>query len=197
MLPLTLLFVVGDPNPVTAEQNYLSGLHLTHKCLHFNLREISLFCFSQYFCHCFRQDIILASKSVLYADRIHEVICIDHLWLKRGVYRAEREADSAAHTLVGTLIYKAKIAYGVRTQGFINLNIFWRTQNLASGCTHIFSNDPTHSFINETPGVSFIKLCVGSHTAHTAYKCAQLNQLHVPPCTRPFLTINNKYYIIM
>ena len=33
----------------------------------------------------FRQDITLASESVLYADRIHEVICIDHLWLKRGV----------------------------------------------------------------------------------------------------------------
>ena len=72
MLLLNLLFVVGDPNPVTAEQNYFSGLHLTHKCLHFNLLEIS--------------------------DRIHEVICIDHLLLKRGVYRAEREADSAAHT---------------------------------------------------------------------------------------------------
>ena len=26
MLPLTLLFVVSDPNPVTAEQNYFSGL---------------------------------------------------------------------------------------------------------------------------------------------------------------------------
>ena len=131
MLPLTLLFVFGDPNPVTAEQNYFSGLHLTNKCLHFNLREISLFCFSQYFCHCFRQDIILAPQSVLYADRIHEVICIDHLWLKRGLYRAEREADSAAHTCRHSVIYKAKIAYGVRTQGFINLNIFWRTQNLA------------------------------------------------------------------
>ena len=53
------------------EQNYFSGLHLTHKCLHFNLREISLFCFSHSFCHCFRQDIILASESFLYADRIH------------------------------------------------------------------------------------------------------------------------------
>ena len=69
---------------VTAEQNYFSGLHFTHKCLHFRLREISLFCFSQYFCHCFRQDIILASESVLYAVRIHEVICIDHLWFKKG-----------------------------------------------------------------------------------------------------------------
>ena len=69
----------------------------------------------------------------------------------RGVYRAEREADSAAHTCRQSVIYKTKIAYGVRTQGFINLNIFWRTQNLASGRTHIFSNDPTHSFINETP----------------------------------------------
>ena len=26
----------------------------------------------------------------------------------------------------------------------------------------------------------------------SAYKCAQLNQLHVPPCTRPFLTINGQ-----
>ena len=95
MLPLTLLFAVGDPNPVTAKQNYFSGLHLTHTCLHFNLCEISPFCFPQSFCYCFRQDIILASESVLYADRIHEVICIDHLWLKRGVYRAEREADCA------------------------------------------------------------------------------------------------------
>ena len=153
MLPLTLLFVVGDPNPVTAEQNYFSGLHLTHKCLHFNLREISLFCFSQYFCHCFRQDIILASESVLYADRIHEVICVDHLCLKRGVYGAEREADSAAHTCRQSVIYKEKIAYGVRTQVFINLNIFWRTQNLAFGRAYTFSSDPTHSFINETPGV--------------------------------------------
>ena len=67
------------------------------------------------------------------------------------MYRAEREADSAAHTCRHSVIYKAKIAYGVRTQGFINLNIFWRTQNLASGRTHIFSSDPTHSFINETP----------------------------------------------
>ena len=39
----------------------------------------------------------------------------------------------------------------MRTQCFINPNIFWRTQNLASGRTHIFSIDPTHSFINETP----------------------------------------------
>ena len=65
---------------------------------------------SRYFCHCFRQDIILASESVLYADRIHEVICIDHLWLKKGVYRAEREADSAAHTCRQFVIYKEKIA---------------------------------------------------------------------------------------
>ena len=53
--------------------------------------------------------------------------------LKRGVYRAEREADSAAHTCRQSVIYKTKIAYGVRTQGFINLNIFWRTQNLTFG----------------------------------------------------------------
>ena len=51
----------------------------------------------------------------------------------RAVYRAEREADSAAHTCRHSVIYKAKIAYVVRTQGFINLNIFWRTQNLAFG----------------------------------------------------------------
>ena len=49
------------------------------------------------------------------------------------------------------MIYKAKIAYVVRTQGFINLNNFWRTQNLAFGRTDTFSYDPTHSFINETP----------------------------------------------
>ena len=67
--------------------------------------------------------------------------------------RAEREADSAAHTCRESVIYKAKIAYGVRTQGFINLNIFWRTQNLAFGRTYTFSNDPTHSIRNETPGV--------------------------------------------
>ena len=68
------------------------------------------------------------------------------------MYRAEREADSAAHTCRHSVIYKAKIAYGVRTQGFINLNIFRRTQNLAFGRTYTFCNDPTHSFINETPG---------------------------------------------
>ena len=84
MLPLILFFNVGDPDPVTAEQNLFSGLHLTHKCLHLNLREVSFFGFSLS-CHCFQQDIIPASESVLYADRIHEVICIDHLWLKRGV----------------------------------------------------------------------------------------------------------------
>ena len=67
------------------------------------------------------------------------------------MYRAEREADSAAHTCRHSVIYKAKIAYGVLAQGFINLNIFWRTQNLAFGRTYTFSNDPTHSFINETP----------------------------------------------
>ena len=39
----------------------------------------------------------------------------------------------------------------MRTHGFINLNIFGRTQNLAFGRTYTFCNDPTHSFINETP----------------------------------------------
>ena len=72
--------------------------------------------------------------------------------VKRGVYRAEREADSAAHTCRHSVIYKAKIAYGLRAQGFINRIIFWRTQNLAFGRTYTFSSDPTHSFINETPG---------------------------------------------
>ena len=67
------------------------------------------------------------------------------------MYRAEREADLAAHTCRHSVIYKAKIAYVVRMQGFINRNIFWRTQNLAFGRTYTFSNDPTHSFINETP----------------------------------------------
>ena len=28
------------------------------------------------------------------------------------------------------------------------------------------------------------------YKSQSAYKCAQLNQLHAPPCTRPFLTIN-------
>ena len=28
--------------------------------------------------------------------------------------------------------------------------------------------------------------------SQSAYKCAQLNQLHAPPCTRPFLTINGQ-----
>ena len=133
------------------------------------LREISFFCFSQSFCHCFRQDIIFASESVLYADRIQDVVCIDHLWLKGGVYRAEREADSAAHTCRHSVIYKANIAYGGRTQGFINRNIFWRTQNLASGRTHIFSNDPTHSFINETP-----ELFVSSPTLHISFQNTRL-----------------------
>ena len=55
------------------------------------------------------------------------------------------------------MIYKEKIAYGVRTQGFINLNIFWRTQNLAFGRMHTFSSDSTHSFINETPGLCQVK----------------------------------------
>ena len=105
----SLCFLLLAIPSVTTEQNYFSGLQLTHKCLHFNLHEISLFCFSKS-CHCFRQDIILASESALYADRIHEVFCIDHLWLKRGVYRAEREADSAAHTCRHSVIYKAKIA---------------------------------------------------------------------------------------
>ena len=81
------------------------------------------------------------------------------------MYRAEREADSAAHTCRHSVIYKANIAYGGRTQGFINRNIFWRTQNLASGRTHIFSNDPTHSFINETPDqlqqLKFDPVCEG------------------------------------
>ena len=71
--------------------------------------------------------------------------------VKRGVYRAEREADSAAHTCRHSVIYKAKIAYSVRTQGFINLKDIWRTQNVAFGRTYTISNDPTHSFINETP----------------------------------------------
>ena len=62
-------------------------------------------------------------------------------------------------TLVGTLIYKAKFAYGVCTQGYISLNIFLRTQNLAFGRTYTFSNDP--SFINETPG------CVIKHDVFT------------------------------
>jgi hypothetical protein len=135
MLPLTLFFVVSYPNPVTAEKNYFSGLHLTQKCVYFDLCEISLLCFSQSICHCFRQDIILASESVLYADRIHEVVCIDQLWLK------------------GTLSFiKQRLLIGVRTQGFISLNIFWLTQNLAFGRTYTSGNDPTHSFINETPG---------------------------------------------
>jgi hypothetical protein len=30
------------------------------------------------------------------------------------------------------------------------------------------------------------------YKSQSAYKCAQLNQLHVPPCTRPFLTINGQ-----
>ena len=30
------------------------------------------------------------------------------------------------------------------------------------------------------------------HKSQSAYKCAQLNQLHVPPCTRPFLTNNGQ-----
>ena len=92
------------------------------------------------------QATLLITIVVLYADHIQEVICIDHLWLKRGVYRAEREDDSAAHTCRHSVIYKAKIAYGVRTQGFISLNIFWHTQNLAFDGTYTFSNDPTHTF---------------------------------------------------
>ena len=40
--------------------------------------------------------------------------------VKRGVYRAEREADSAAQTCRHSVIYQAKIAYGVRTQGFMS-----------------------------------------------------------------------------
>ena len=58
-------------------------------------------------------------------------------------------------TLVGTLGFiMGSLLAGVRTQGFISLNIYWRTQNLAFGRTYTFSNNPTHSFINETPGVS-------------------------------------------
>ena len=30
------------------------------------------------------------------------------------------------------------------------------------------------------------------YKSQSAYKCAQLNQLHVPPCIRPFLTINGQ-----
>ena len=30
------------------------------------------------------------------------------------------------------------------------------------------------------------------YKSHTDYNCAQLNQLHVPPSTRPFLTINGQ-----
>ena len=57
-------------------------------------------------------------------------------------------------TLVGTLgSIKGSLLASVRTQGFISLNIYWRTQNLAFGRTYTFSNDPTHSFINETPGL--------------------------------------------
>ena len=53
---------------------------------------------------------------------------------------------------LGTLWFiKQRFLRGVRTQGFISQNIFWRTQNLAFGRTYTFSNDPTHSFINETP----------------------------------------------
>jgi hypothetical protein len=55
--------------------------------------------------------------------------------------------------VVSMRFIKQRLRTGVRTQCFIKLNIFWRTQNLASGRTHIFSNDPTHSFINETPGL--------------------------------------------
>ena len=87
-----------------------------------------------------------------------------------GVYRAEREADSAAQTCRHSVIYQAKIAYGVRTQGFINLNIFWRTQNLAFGRTYTFSSDPTHSFINETPGVSFITVAYAQNGAESCVR---------------------------
>ena len=46
---------------------------------------------------------------------------------------------------------KQRLLRGVRTKGFMSLTFFWGTQNLAFGRTYTFSNDPTHSFINETP----------------------------------------------
>ena len=52
---------------------------------------------------------------------------------------------------------KRSLLAGVRMHGFMSLNIYWRTQNLAFGRTYPFSNDPTHSFINETPGHDFCK----------------------------------------
>ena len=74
--------------------------------------------------------------------------------LKRGVYRAEREADSAARTCRQSVIYKEKLAYA----GFYKSEYFLALAKLGFWAYVDFSSDPTHSFINETPGVAG-KLC--------------------------------------
>ena len=40
------------------------------------------------------------------------MLCIDHLWLKVGVWRAGHEADARTNLFRWTVIYKANIAHG-------------------------------------------------------------------------------------
>ena len=52
----------------------------------------------------------------------------------------------------GDWFTKGTLHTGVREHGFINQNFLWRTTFPAFGRTYTFSINPTHCFINETPG---------------------------------------------
>ncbi len=55
---------------------------------------------------------------------IHEVLCIDHLWLNVGVSRAEYEAEPRAQTLRQAVIYKGEIACRCADAWFYKSGIF-------------------------------------------------------------------------
>ena len=52
----------------------------------------------------------------------------------------------------GLWLIKRTLCSGVLASGFIERNFLLRTPFLAYVCTYTFSMNPTHSFINETPG---------------------------------------------
>ena len=75
------------------------------------------------------------------------------------------ETGRSAHThnspQVG--IYNGRIAYRCAPHGFINLNFFVRKHILCFIRTPSFKVNPTHSFINEAPGLglmSYTVLCI-------------------------------------
>ncbi len=72
------------------------------------------------------------------------------------ISRRRQGGDARTHNIPLTGIYK-----GIFVHGFINLETFMRTQNLAFVCTHTFKRKSTGSFIHEDPGIGCSLLGVG------------------------------------